>query len=478
MNKSKSIKRKHKMRTLRRRSARQFRGGAAATLDIISFIPSGDNKIITTIIIAALFSGIYKQNATFMFKIAIEHILNGLTRDNIEYFCRVMNVSPNNVDKALKYAHHPYTPAAEIDGGSRRRTKHRLHLRRKSHKYKLQSGGDRNSAIIAAMLFLFIISCWSLYSVLLDLTAPQLSNTLKDMPGAIGDTIPNIPFSGPFSVDSKSLLVDADYQDNIRRIFNALDILIANLNGFPTPKFSTGQMLKTAYTGVLPSEEVIQSHFVGAVNNSLTTPICTAAMKAIGDGLHNLSNIANKNRYIPSVPSWLGGYTDVTYGSNGNERDILTAGWTLGTLKTILETIIPQELASQFSKGITDRAQHIILSSSGALVSFAFMFVLLLREMTRSMTSRRSKRAPTPPPQEIEKVTRLVAAPVFESPIESPTYPYAASSSGEQVAPHDHIVRTPSSSSLSPPPSSSLLSPPPSSSSSTPPPKKIHWMLP
>jgi len=386
MNNSKSTKRKHKLRTLRSRYARQFRGGAAATTDFISFITGSDhdNKIITTIIIAALFSGIYKQDETFMFKIAIEHILKGLTQDNLEYFSKLMNAPHEVVVKAVAYAHHkpPYTLAVEI-GGSRRRTKHRLHLRRKSHKYKLQSGGDRYNAIIAAMLFLFIMSCWFLFSVLMDLTAPQLSNTLKDTPGVIKRAIPNIPFSDSF--------LDADYKKNMINIFEALNILIAQLNiGFPT-NISIGEILKTSYTGVLPP---LHPYFVETVNRSLTTPICGTAINQIGSGLYNLSDIAIKNHHMPSVWSGLfGGYTEPIAGSTENERFMLTQGWARDALRKIFQEIIPKELASQFSKSITDKAERIILSSSGAFVSFLILFGASIRNLTRSMTSRRSRRS-------------------------------------------------------------------------------------
>ena len=375
MNKSKSTKRKHNLRTLRRRYVRQFRGGAAATI-----AGSGhDNKIITTIIIAALFSGIYKQDETIMFNIAIKHILKGLTQANLEYVRRLMNAPHDVVDKALVYADkktgREYDPAVEmINGGSRRRTKNRLHLRRKSHKYKLQSGGDRYNAIIAAMLFLFIMSCWFLFSVLMDLTAPQLSNTLKDTPGVIKRAIPNIPFSDSF--------LDADYKKNMINIFEALNILIAQLNiGFPT-NISIGEILKTSYTGVLPP---LHPYFVETVNRSLTTPICGTAINQIGSGLYNLSDIAIKNHHMPSVWSGLfGGYTEPIAGSTENERFMLTQGWARDALRKIFQDIIPKELTSQFSKSITDRAEPIILSACGAFGSVAFMFILLLRKMRRS----------------------------------------------------------------------------------------------
>jgi hypothetical protein len=390
MNNSKSTKRKHKLRTLRSRYARQFRGGAAATTDFISFITGSDhdNKIITTIIIAALFSGIYKQDETVMFNIAIKHILKGLTRANLEYVRRLMNAPHDVVDKALVYADkktgREYDPAVEmINGGSRRRTKNRLHLRRKSHKYKLQSGGDRYNAIIAAMLFLFIMSCWFLFSVLMDLTAPQLSNTLKDTPGVIKRAIPNIPFSDSF--------LDADYKKNMINIFEALNILIAQLNiGFPT-NISIGEILKTSYTGVLPP---LHPYFVETVNRSLTTPICGTAINQIGSGLYNLSDIAIKNHHMPSVWSGLfGGYTEPIAGSTENERFMLTQGWARDALRKIFQEIIPKELASQFSKSITDKAERIILSSSGAFVSFLILFGASIRNLTRSMTSRRSRRS-------------------------------------------------------------------------------------
>ena len=447
MNKSKSTKRKHNLRTLRRRYVRQFRGGAAATI-----AGSGhDNKIITTIIIAALFSGIYNQDERFMFKIAIEHILKGLTRDNLEYFRKLMNAPHEVVVKAVAYAHHkpPYTLAVEMNGGSRRRTKHRLHLRRKSHKYKLQSGGDRTAVVV--MLFLFIMSCWFLFSEVMALTAPQLSNTLKDIPGVIKRNIPEIFYSDQGA--------NAAYASNIEIINEALKILIAELSigfssplslSFRSPFLNSTSSNSTSSNWPIPANE-FEEHFRITVNRSLTTPNCTAAMGAIVSSLDTIANIAVQHHHIPSVPisfkhipfsssqfdsimaqdfeSVIGtaafvakaaldpgtaaltaathfkkklyrtepdpltptdtavthtADTAVTHGSTENERFMLTQGWARDALRKIFQDIIPKELTSQFSKSITDRAEPIILSACGAFGSVAFMFILLLRKMRRS----------------------------------------------------------------------------------------------
>ena len=428
MNSSKSTKRKHKLRTIRSRYARQFRGGAAATTDFISFITGSahDNTIITTIIIAALFSGIYKQDETIMFNIAIKHILKGLTQANLEYVRRLMNAPHDVVDKALVYADkktgREYDSALEIiNGGSRRRTKNRLHLRRKSHKYKLQSGGDRITVVV--MLFLFIMSCWFLFSELTALTAPQVSATLKDIPDALG--IPNIIYSDKF-VHNVSI-------NNINKIHTELKKIIVELNiGFPSPLPSimhsfTSATMWSPHNLTLPAPADIQKYlfdtFVDTVNKSLTTPTCTAAMKAIVMSLYNLANIANKHHYTPSTPTaffqFTGEYTSVIDGSSQTDRDGLTQGWSLKTLQNIFKKIIPEELTTQFTKQITDRAEHIILSACGALGSFAFMFVLLIRKMTRSMISDASPLSSPSispslsplltPAREIEKTSHLVA---------------------------------------------------------------------
>ena len=160
---------KSKSRAIRRRSARQKRGGAGGN-DMMIPTPTNCNKIapeiLKPLILAAVFSSIMRQkqhiDSTAMFvHIILPIIAHHLTVEKID---RIFpDASTTEIKSMIVMLNggrvRTATPPVEVDGGSRRRNKYRL--RSKTHKqHQIQYGG--NKKLIFMVLF-FISACFFIY---------------------------------------------------------------------------------------------------------------------------------------------------------------------------------------------------------------------------------------------------------------------------------------------------------------------------